>query len=140
MAESKLSFTVPGTPKGKARPRFNMRTKRTYTPDSTTSYENLVRVCFNNAHPDWVPSGDAVEIHIYLYFPVAQSWPKKKIIAALQGILKKKTKPDLDNVEKAILDGLNGVAWIDDAQIYIKSGMKTYDEVPRADITIIFRE
>ena len=136
----KLDFTIPGEPKGKGRPRFVRATGRTYTDRSTASYENLVRVSFKNAYPDWVPLTDAVEIHIYAHFPVPTSWSKKKQSLALSGWLRKTSKPDLDNIEKAVLDGLNGVAWKDDSQIFAKFSTKRYSEEPRADITIIFMD
>lgn len=136
----KLEFTIPGEPHGKGRPRFVRATGRTYTDRATASYENLVRVAFKNAYPDWVPSPDAVEVHIYSYFPIPMSWSKKKQTAALLGWLRKVSKPDLDNVQKAVLDGLNGIAWKDDAQIVTMFASKKYDEEPRADVTIIFLE
>ena len=136
----KLNFTIPGEPRGKGRPRFVRATGRTYTDRSTASYENLVRVSFKNAYPDWVPLTDAVEIHIHTYFPIPTSWSKKKQSLALSGWLRKTSKPDLDNVQKAVLDGLNGVAWKDDAQIVTMFTSKKYDEEPRADVTIIYLE
>lgn len=136
----KLEFTIPGEPHGKGRPRFVRATGRTYTDRATASYENLVRVAFKNAYPDWVPSPDAVEVFIRTYFPVPQSWSKKKTAGALQGWVRKTSKPDLDNIEKAVLDGLNGVTWKDDAQIVAKFSSKAYDEEPRAEVTIIFLE
>lgn len=35
-------FTIPGEPCGKGRPRFVRQTGRTYTPEKTARYENLV--------------------------------------------------------------------------------------------------
>ena len=45
-------------------------------------------------------------------------------------------KPDLDNVAKAILDGLNAVAFEDDSQIVGLQITKSYGERPRAEIQI----
>lgn len=38
-----IRFTVYGEPKGKARPRFNSYTHRTYTDKATKDYEDLVK-------------------------------------------------------------------------------------------------
>ncbi|MDY7939017.1 RusA family crossover junction endodeoxyribonuclease, partial [Clostridioides difficile] len=39
----KVNFTIYGEPVGKERPRFNLATKRTYTPNKTKSYEELIK-------------------------------------------------------------------------------------------------
>ena len=44
-----VSFTVPGKPQGKARPRLNTYTGRTYTPSKTGAYEKLIALCFKQA-------------------------------------------------------------------------------------------
>lgn len=36
------------------------------------------------------------------------------------------TKPDLDNLEKAVMDALTGVCWVDDRLIVGKSSVKRY--------------
>lgn len=40
-----ISFSVPGEPAGKGRPRFT-RTGHPYTPGKTESYESLVRLAY----------------------------------------------------------------------------------------------
>jgi Holliday junction resolvase RusA-like endonuclease len=47
-------------------------------------------------------------------------------------------KPDLDNVAKAILDGLTDTqaCWVDDAQVVELSISKVYDEVERVEVEI----
>ena len=55
--------------------------------------------------------------------------------AALTGQLYATKKPDKDNIEKAIADALNGVAWFDDAQIS-GGGTKRYGSPERVDVTI----
>ena len=52
----KVKFTILGEPAGKGRPRFT-REGRTYTPEKTVSYENLVKLeyeqqCANHRFPD----------------------------------------------------------------------------------------
>ena len=44
-------------------------------------------------------------------------------------------KPDLDNLEKAVLDAGNGILWKDDALVVVKTACKIYGE---HGLTIIF--
>lgn len=47
-------------------------------------------------------------------------------------------RPDIDNLEKAVLDGLNGVAFVDDSQIIKSSTEKLFadDGVEKVVISI----
>ncbi len=45
-------------------------------------------------------------------------------------------KPDADNIIKIILDGLNKVAFYDDAQVCKLYFEKRYAKIPRVEITI----
>jgi Holliday junction resolvase RusA-like endonuclease len=46
------------------------------------------------------------------------------------------TRPDADNYLKGILDGLNGIAWEDDAQIVSISVTKIYHDTPGVHLSI----
>ncbi|EGT4933384.1 TPA: RusA family crossover junction endodeoxyribonuclease, partial [Clostridioides difficile] len=39
----KVFLVIDGEPVGKERPRFNLATKRTYTPQKTKDYEELIK-------------------------------------------------------------------------------------------------
>ena len=54
----------------------------------------------------------------------------------LDGLVKHTVKPDIDNLTKAVLDALNGLAWYDDAQIVELNASKTYVEDPHILINI----
>jgi Holliday junction resolvase RusA-like endonuclease len=49
------------------------------------------------------------------------------------------TTPDVDNLEKAVLDGLNEVAYLDDKFVVVKNAVKLYCRVgkPRVEVVII---
>lgn len=128
-------FRVMGEPKGKGRPRFSRKTGRAFTPKDTASYENLVRLAFCEAYPDHKPIEGAVGLTVMAYFPIPQSWSKKKKALAAEEKVAKVTKPDLDNVVKAVSDGL-AVAWKDDAQIIRIQAYKEYSDTPRVDVII----
>lgn len=134
-----LRFTIPGEPVAKGRPRFT-RTGRSYNPPKTAKYENLVRLTFDQNYPDWKPLEGGVDLSIRATFPVPKAWSKKKYIAAIQHMIAKITKPDLDNLIKSVSDGLNEVAWKDDAQIYHLEAWKGYGEKPGVEVMIGFDE
>jgi Holliday junction resolvase RusA-like endonuclease len=49
------------------------------------------------------------------------------------------TTPDIDNLEKAVLDGLNGVAYLDDKFVVVKNAVKRYVVVgvPRVEVVVV---
>ena len=60
----------------------------------------------------------AVNMNIIYAFRRPQSLSKKERNKIDGGkTVPKTTKPDIDNLTKAILDALNGIAWKDDAQV-----------------------
>jgi Holliday junction resolvase RusA-like endonuclease len=61
---------------------------------------------------------------------VPESWSGKKRQAALTGSLMPTTKPDTDNVVKAVFDGCNGVAFKDDVQVVELYVRKRYRATP----------
>ena len=52
------------------------------------------------------------------------------------GLINPTKKPDLDNIAKAILDSLNGIAYKDDSQIVSLLISKKYSDRPRVEITL----
>ena len=132
-----ISFVVPGAPQGKARARTVTQGGKThsYTPAKTAQYEALVRQTYKFSFPDEKPLTGPVLLEIRAYMPVPESWTNGKKAKALGGLIQPTTKPDADNIGKAIADALNGVAWEDDKQITYLRVTKTYG-LPRVEVEI----
>lgn len=135
-----LTFTVPGAPIGKGRPRVTTRGGKfatMYTPEKTVNYESLVshsaKVAMNGMALFDGPASVTLEIRCQ----VPASWSQKKRAQALAGQVYPTTKPDIDNVEKAIFDGLNGVVWRDDVQVVDVTKRKRYADTPGVVVTVI---
>ena len=130
-------FEIPGEPKGKGRPRFT-RNGRTYTPEQTAVYENLVKVMFMQAYPDTqpIPQGTPCTARLTAFFPIPQSAGKKKSADMESGSIRPTKKPDTDNIAKIVLDALNGLAYHDDSQVVDLTVIKTYSREPRVEVEI----
>lgn len=113
-----MDFKVIGKIVGKQRPRATVYGGRAhiYTPKDTMSYESLVKFSFLEKYPNHIPfdNESALKVKITAFKPIPKVFSKKKRQQALDGIIRPKTKPDLDNIAKSILDGLNQVAFTDD--------------------------
>lgn len=131
----RLQFKVPGEPVGKGRPRFVRATGRTYTPEKTERYENLVKLAFIKEYPDVIPLEGPLAVTMIANFSIPKSWSKKKQALAIAGARRPTKKPDTDNIAK-IKDALNGIAWRDDAQVVEEQILKYYAEVPSLTIII----
>ncbi|QDQ25180.1 RusA family crossover junction endodeoxyribonuclease [Chitinimonas arctica] len=133
-----LSFTVPGEPQGKGRGRIvRWGTKAGIkTPEKTVAYEGLVAHSAAQAMDGVIPIEGAVAVTMRITVSVPGSWPKRRCEQALAGRVLPTTKPDIDNVEKAIFDGLNGVAWCDDVQVVEVRKQKRYGELPGVVVSI----
>lgn len=137
MSDKIFSFTIPGEPKGKGRPRF-LKNGRTYTPNITTGYENLVKLTFKQAYPDDMPFTKDIPLMVSIraYFTIPKSASKKKTALMKSADIYPTKKPDTDNIAKIVLDSLNGIAYHDDSQIVGLYLVKLYDDTPRVEIEI----
>ena len=132
-----IRFTIPGTPVGKGRPRFVRATGRTFTPEKTASYENLVKLEYQQqCNGQRFYTEEQLVMTIRAYFGVAASDGKRVKQAKLDGVIRPTKKPDCDNVGKIIADSLNGVAYRDDAQIVSMTVEKHFAEIPRVEVEI----
>lgn len=118
------SFYVPGPPKGKGRPQFCRKTKRAYTPKGTRAYENRIAFAYRTQCGEKFQG--PVWVEIMAVFNIPKSWTKAKKRQAVQGELFPK-RPDIDNIAKAVLDGLNHVAYDDDSSVVMVTAFKDWD-------------
>lgn len=127
----KIEFVVYGKPQGKQRPRFSRRSNSIYTPKNTQMYERQIAKAYRAAANGFSFGDKPVDIWITAVFAKAKT--SKKEYPTI--------KPDIDNIQKAVFDGLNGVAYNDDKQILTAVIHKTFckldGEKPRLLITVM---
>lgn len=111
-----IQFIVHGKPQGKARPRFNKSTGCIYTPKETTNYERAIAAAYKRAANGYSFGDRAVKVVVNAFFVPAKTTKFKQPTI----------KPDIDNVVKAVLDGLNDVAYNDDKQVVDVVAVKSY--------------
>lgn len=160
MTGQRLTFTIPGEPKGKDRPRASARVVwkdgaamavvSMNTSKETTTAERVILRIFRQRYPDHRPWTGAVLIRFTAIFEPPASWTKTMKTACRTGAVYHVSKPDKDNIEKLIADALTppqrkpgsplvpstkGYAWVDDAQV-MGGGMKRYGYPARTEITL----
>jgi Holliday junction resolvase RusA-like endonuclease len=119
MAQATLIIHTKPHPKG--RPRFRVYGNKqvaAYTPKSTVDAENVVRQAWEAAGLPCFEGPVTVRLAFF----------KDRIeVLVMENNRKRTLRGDLDNYEKTVLDGLNGVAYKDDKQI---SELIAWDGVP----------
>lgn len=109
-------FTIPGRPRGKARPRFT-KDGRVYTDQKTSDYEGLTKIVFRNHGGGMIPEGWYIRVGIVARYKIPDSASKADKEKMLNRRYMVTVKPDVDNIAKIILDALNGEAWRDDKEV-----------------------
>ena len=129
-----VKFFIPGNPKAKGRPKFAVRGgfARAYTPAKTRDYEQTVAQHGREAIKEPLEGPLCVDLTFALPVPASTS---KKLAKTLLNTPHQK-KPDLDNLIKAVTDGLNGIAYIDDGQISEIRARKIYSDNPGVSVEI----
>lgn len=130
------SFTVHGEPRGQGRPRFARTGSgvRTYTDSETKGYQMLVRSMAAIARVREIEG--PVAISIVACFEIPKSASKSRQAEMRAGLVRPTKRPDMDNIAKAILDALNGVAFKDDAQVCELSVSKVWADEPSVRIEV----
>lgn len=131
-----LRFSVPGHPKGKGRARFVSTPSggRAFTPADTVAYERMIAWLAKQAGAQ--PVEGPLRMRLAIYMQIPQSASKKRRADMLSGAEFPTKKPDVSNVLKAVEDGLNGIAYKDDAQLVSLIVDKFWSDEPRVDIEI----
>ena len=135
-----IKMTIPGPPRGKGRPRFT-KTGHPYTPTETRTYEKEIGLRYREAArqehqgPAEYPEGP-VAVKIVACFPIPKRATKKERAEMMRCKANPCKKPDIDNIVKAVLDGLNGVAFRDDAQVCVLNVIKLYSSEPRVTVLV----
>ena len=133
-----IMFTVYGEPVAKGRPRFSTRGKFpvAYTPEKTKAYEFEVKIMALAAMGGSKPLEGALEAFIYVTFAVPESYSKKRLEACLSGTEKHIKKPDLDNVIKSVIDGMDKIVFDNDSQITSIHATKVYGEIAKVEVMV----
>lgn len=123
-----MTFTISGPIKGKGRPRFSKvgNYVKTYTPEDTLSYENLVAYEYKVQGGTYTEK--ALKVYINVFCEIPKSTSKKNRALMLSGGIRPSKKPDCDNIAKIICDALNKVAYKDDSQIVELTVTKDYTD------------
>lgn len=122
-----IDIVFHGTPIGKARPRFG-RAKNgnvvTYTPAKTKYFERDLRSLAQVAMMGKTVLEGPVKVTITAYFSrkTKTGWHT--------------SRPDLDNIVKAVLDALNGIVFDDDSAVCELVASKKYDGEERVEVQV----
>ena len=88
---------------------------------------------------NWEPEMFEGPIKVIMSFqmPVPESFTKRRKQAIMDGDNRHTSRPDLDNLAKAVLDALNGIAFKDDSQISSMRLAKYYSFYPGVRLKIM---
>lgn len=138
MSQRSVSFTVPGAPVGKGRPRAFRRGNgiAMHTPEKTANYEALVRMVAAESMAGAAPMLGAVAVDLCIDLTPPASWSNRKRDQAVAGEWVPTSKPDIDNTIKAIFDAMNGVVWGDDRQVAALAAKKQYAATGCVRVTV----
>lgn len=123
-----VNFSVPGAPRGKARPHaraFLGRVQR-YKDTKTVAYESLVRLVASEAMETFVRFEGPVSVEVDVFIEPVASTSRTRSAQMVAGLIKPTKAPDLDNIVKSILDGCNGVVFRDDVLVVKIAATKSY--------------
>ena len=139
-----VRITIPAVPVPQPRQRHRIVQPKNgqpfvmnYTPRKAAvqDFKATVRLAVQQAGLS-APADGPVIVDLEFYLPR----PKRLMRAKdPDGPMPHTAKPDRDNLEKAVLDALKGLAWRDDAQVFDGRTRKWYaekDGLPRVELVI----
>lgn len=134
-----ITITVPGIPIARPRQRVGVVAghARTFTDGKHPihAYKAAIRLAWSQA-VEAGPTTEPVTMRIEAVFPRPKGkvWAKK-VMASYPHC----SKPDTDNIGKAVMDALNGLCYRDDSQVWLLTITKRVaagDEQPRTEIEV----
>lgn len=125
--ENGFSFIVPGLPCPWSRAGGGKSVAR-FTPSRQRNYMQAIRLLAQAAMRGAKPLQWAVSLKVIATYHWPRRWKNPPSW--------KTSRPDIDNLQKIVMDALNGVAWVDDAQVCYVTAWKEYGDVPGLRVTV----
>ena len=117
-----VKFSMLVKPTAKARPVFGKG--KVFTPERTREYEETVREFAEAAMEGRPPVEFGVTVRCHFQFKSKNGgW--------------RTSKPDLDNLIKAVTDGMNGIVYKDDSQIVAIGAGKANGDANEVEVEVL---
>lgn len=129
MSKRVIAFTVYGEPVPKGRGRSKQLPNGrmiNYTPKTTRIWEATIALQAAQHRPEQLLDGP-LEVQAVFYLPKPKSAPKRRMWPD--------TRPDADNLMKAVLDALHGIMYSNDSRICRMLVEKRFGD-PRIEISL----
>lgn len=135
-----VTIYVGGEPVAQGRPKFSTFNGRAvaYDPKKSRDYKNLLRLEATRVMREIgvAPTENPCRVILTVTKTPPKAWSKKKLSLLDEGrVYPIVSKPDLDNYIK-VLDGLNGIVWKDDNQVWAIEARKVYSKTSGMRIDI----
>ena len=139
-----VSIYIGGEPVAQGRPRFTSLNgmPRAIDPKRSRDYKSLLRLEASRVmrENNLLPTDKPLSVWIKVTKTPPKSWSKKKLKQLEEGWgFPITSKPDLDNYIK-VLDGLNGIVWKDDNQVWEIRASKQYSVSSGMEIEVYEEE
>lgn len=141
-----MKLTIPFFPVAQARPRIFQRggNIKAYDPShkEKVTFGWLLREALGKyqGRPFALPVETSLAIKVWHYLPPPLSSTREELNAKLWHLDDPSHKPDIDNLDKFILDACNGILWKDDALIVSLESHKLYSLDPKIVIEFMPKE
>jgi Holliday junction resolvase len=139
-----IYFIIPGEMVGQGRPRATTINghARMYEPQKSVNYQNLVKMLATEKMEGRPPFIGQIEIDITPKKAIPDSYPKwlKEMLLAEGSQAQPMCKPDNDNIEKAIMDGMNKIVYRDDTQVTVNHTSKRFGEKNEVFVTVWYNK
>ena len=130
-----IRFTLPIIPTAQQRARHT-RTGRAYKSTDQEANERTFEAMLMPYVPEKPLSGP-VKVLFTAYMPIPASTTKRAREAMQREETPHTKKPDLDNLEKQLLDCMTRMRfWEDDRQVYMVAKKKIYSPSPRWEVAV----
>ena len=130
----RVRFEVGGEPLGKERPRV---AGHAYTPKKTKDKEEEIALTYKSIYHGFkFEKGVPLKVEMDFFFGIPKATSKKKRVEMERGDVRPTKRPDIDNVQKLVMDAANGVIWADDSQVVEVVARKRWSDRPRIEVGV----
>lgn len=133
----KLTFNIE--PVAQGRPRFSRFGKgaRAFDPPKSAQFKQAIKLMAHKQLPlRYEPISEPIRVVMTFYRPLPKNLTKLNREAFEQGVLYPRTRPDIDNYVKGLLDALSGIVYTDDNIIVQIIADKKYVLEPRIEFEL----